>query len=171
MNKVMNNVVLQAQGLTKRFTEGRLDVSVLQGVDLAVHAGETVEARGEWVNVADYGRQFKAEVIETTAPSSREGIERYLASGLIEGIGPVYAKKLVERFGEEIFEVIEHNSAKLEDVPGVGHKRRKEIKASWEKQKSIRSIMVFLHRHGISTGKAVKIYQAYGENEIGRAHV
>ncbi len=132
----------------------------------SVHAGEEIRAQGEWVNVAEYGRQFKAEQIETTAPSSREGIERYLGSGLIEGIGPVYAKKLVERFGEGIFDIIEQNSAKLEEVPGVGGKRRKEIKASWEKQKSIRQIMVFLHRHGISTGKAVKIYQAYGENAI-----
>jgi exodeoxyribonuclease V alpha subunit len=132
----------------------------------SVHAGEEIKAQGEWVNVAEYGRQFKAEQIETTAPSSREGIERYLGSGLIEGIGPVYAKKLVERFGEGIFDIIELNSAKLEEVPGVGGKRRKEIKASWEKQKSIRQIMVFLHRHGISTGKAVKIYQTYGENAI-----
>jgi len=147
---------------------GRMEPVTLTGKVPAVHAGETVEARGEWVNVADYGRQFKAEVIETTAPSSREGIERYLASGLIEGIGPVYAKKLVARFGEEIFDIIEKNSARLEEVPGVGSKRRKEIRASWDKQKSIRGIMVFLHRHGISTGKAVKIYQAYGENAIDR---
>lgn len=147
---------------------GRMEPVTVTGRVPSVHAGESVEARGEWVNVADFGRQFKAEVIATTAPSSREGIEKYLASGLIEGIGPVYAKKLVDRFGEEIFEIIEHNSAKLEDVPGVGSKRRKEIKASWEKQKSVRAIMVFLHRHGISTGKAVKIYQTYGENAIER---
>ena len=133
----------------------------------SITLGEEIKAQGEWVNVADYGRQFKSEVIETAAPSSREGIERYLGSGLIEGIGPVYAKKLVERFGEGIFDIIEQNSAKLEEVPGVGSKRRKEIKASWEKHKSIRQIMVFLHRHGISTGKAVKIFQTYGENAIG----
>jgi exodeoxyribonuclease V alpha subunit len=147
---------------------GRVEPVTVTGKVPAVHAGETVEARGEWVNVADYGRQFKAEVIETTAPSSREGIERYLASGLIEGIGPVYAKKLVDRFGEEIFDIIENNSARLEEVPGVGSKRRKEIRASWDKQRSIREIMVFLHRHGISTGKAVKIYKAYGENAMDR---
>lgn len=147
---------------------GRIEPVTLTGKVPAVHAGESVEARGEWVHVADYGRQFKAEVIETTAPSSREGIERYLASGLIDGIGPVYAKKLVERFGEEIFDIIEKHSARLEEVPGVGSKRRKEIRASWDKQKSIRSIMVFLHRHGVSTGKAVKIYQAYGENAVAR---
>ena len=132
----------------------------------SIHAGEEITAQGAWVNVAEYGRQFKAETIATTAPSSREGIERYLGSGLIEGVGPVYAKKLVERFGEGIFDIIEQNSARLEEVEGVGSKRRKEIKASWEKQKSIRQIMVFLHRHGISTGKAVKIYQAYGEHAV-----
>lgn len=147
---------------------GRTEPVTVTGRVPDVHAGETIEARGEWVNVPDYGRQFKAEVIETRAPTSREGIERYLASGLIEGIGPVYAKKLVERFGEEIFDVIEKNSARLEEVPGVGSKRRREIRASWDKQKSIRAIMVFLHQHGISTGKAVKIYQAYGENAIDR---
>ncbi|HWB05832.1 MAG TPA: ATP-dependent RecD-like DNA helicase [Verrucomicrobiales bacterium] len=145
---------------------GRTEPVAVTGKVPTIHAGETIQASGEWINDADYGRQFRAEVIETTAPSSREGIERYLGSGLIDGIGPVYAKKLVERFGEEIFDIIEKNSAKLEEVPGVGSKRRKEIKASWEKQKSIRDIMVFLHRHGISTGKAVKIYQTYGENAI-----
>ncbi len=147
---------------------GRMEPVTVTGKVPSVHAGEEIAAQGEWVNVADYGRQFKAEVIETTAPSSRKGIERYLASGLIEGIGPVYAKKLVARFGEEIFDVIEKNSAKLEEVPGVGSKRRKEIRASWDKQKNIRVIMVFLHKHGISTGKAVKIYQAYGENAMDR---
>ena len=147
---------------------GRMEPVTLTGKVPSVHAGEEISAKGEWVNVADYGRQFKAEVIETTAPNSRAGIERYLASGLIEGIGPVYAKKLVARFGEEIFDVIEKNSARLEEVQGVGSKRRKEIRASWDKQKNIREIMVFLHKHGISTGKAVKIYQAYGENAMDR---
>ena len=147
---------------------GRMEPVTVTGKVPSVHAGEEICAKGEWVNVADYGRQFKAEVIETTAPNSRAGIERYLASGLIEGIGPVYAKKLVARFGEEIFDVIEKNSARLEELQGVGSKRRKEIRASWDKQKNIREIMVFLHKHGISTGKAVKIYQAYGENAMDR---
>ncbi len=142
--------------------KGRHEPVTVTGKVPLIHEGEVIKAEGEWVNVAEYGRQFKAEQIETTAPNSREGIEKYLASGLIEGIGPVYAKKLVEKFGEEVFEVIEQNSARLQEVPGVGKKRRIEIKSSWEKQKSVREIMVFLHRHGISTGKAVKIFQQYG---------
>ena len=145
---------------------GRTEPVTVTGRVPVIHAGEVIEARGEWVMVAEWGRQFKAETIATTAPSSREGIERYLGSGLVDGIGPVYARKLVDRFGEEIFDIIENNSAKLEEVPGVGSKRRREIKSSWEKQKSIRRIMVFLHQHGISTGKAVKIFHAYGETAI-----
>ncbi|MES2466559.1 MAG: ATP-dependent RecD-like DNA helicase [Verrucomicrobiota bacterium] len=146
--------------------KGRHEPVTVTGKVPLIHEGEVIKAEGEWVNVAEYGRQFKAEQIETTAPNSREGIEKYLASGLIEGIGPVYAKKLVEKFGEEVFEVIEQNSARLKEVPGVGKKRRIEIKSSWEKQKSVREIMVFLHRHGISTGKAVKIFQQYGANSM-----
>lgn len=142
---------------------GRHEPVTVTGNVPLVHEGEAIRAEGEWVNVAEYGRQFKAGRIETTAPDSREGIEKYLASGLIEGIGPVYAKKLVEKFGEEIFDVIDKNSARLQEVPGVGKKRRLEIKSSWEKQKSVKEIMVFLHRHGISTGKAVKIFKQYGE--------
>ena len=142
--------------------KGRHEPVTVTGKVPLIHEGEVIAAEGEWVNVAEYGRQFKAEQIETTAPDSREGIEKYLASGLIEGIGPVYAKKLVAKFGEEVFEIIEQNSARLQEVPGVGKKRRVEIKSSWEKQKSVREIMIFLHRHGISTGKAVKIFKQYG---------
>lgn len=142
--------------------KGRQEPVTVTGRVPLINEGEVIAAQGEWVSVPDYGRQFKAEQIETTAPNSRAGIEKYLGSGLIEGIGPVYAKKLVEKFGEEVFEVIEQNSARLQEVPGVGKKRRLEIKSSWEKQKAVREIMVFLHRHGISTGKAVKIFKQYG---------
>jgi sulfonate transport system permease protein len=120
---------------------GRSEPVTVTGRVPAVHPGETVRAQGEWVQVAEYGRQFRADHLETEAPSSRDGIERYLGSGLIEGIGPVYARKLVAKFGDTIFDIIEHQSARLEEVPGVGGKRRREIKASWEKQKAVRRIM------------------------------
>lgn len=145
---------------------GRLEPVTLTGKMAAVHEGEEVEATGEWVMVPNYGRQFRAEAVVTTAPSNREGIEKYLGSGFIEGIGPVYAKKLVAKFGERIFDIIDSESKRLQEVEGIGKKRREEIKTSWEKQKSIRQIMVFLHNHGISTSKAVKIFQQYGENAI-----
>ena len=91
------------------------------------------------------------------------GIERYLGSGLIEGIGPKYAKRMVEKFGPKVFDIIENESKKLEDVEGVGKKRRIEIRASWIKQKSIHGIMLFLHQHGISSSRALRIYKTYGE--------
>ena len=146
----------------------RSDAITVTGKVAAIHVGEHIEASGTWVQIPQWGRQFRAETIRTTAPSSHEGIEKYLGSGLIEGIGPVYAKKLVSKFGDKIFDIIDHESKRLQEVEGIGSKRRQEIKASWEKTKSVRQIMVFLHEQGISTSKAVKIFQAYGEHAISK---
>src|SRR5262249_51802073 len=93
-------------------------------------------------------------------------IEKYLGSGMVKGIGPVYARKLVEKFGEKIFEIIDGVSARLEEVEGIGPARRKRIKEAWAEQKFIREIMVFLHSHGVSTSRAVRIYKTYGEPAI-----
>ena len=146
----------------------RMEPVTVTGKLASVHAGEEIEAMGEWVSNPQYGRQFKASEIRTTEPDSIVGIERYLGSGLIEGIGPAYAKRLVKKFGKDVFEVIDHSSARLEEVDGIGSKRRKEIKAAWEKQKKVREIMVFLHEHGLGTGRAVRIYQTYGDNAVDR---
>ena len=105
-------------------------------------------------------------MLNSTAPTTKEGIEKYLGSGMVKGIGPVYAKKLVAKFGEGIFDIIEKASARLEDVDGIGPKRRKRIKDAWEEQKVIREIMVFLHSNGVSTSRAVRIYKTYGEDAI-----
>ncbi|MBP7950688.1 MAG: ATP-dependent RecD-like DNA helicase [Verrucomicrobiales bacterium] len=140
----------------------RADPVTVVGKVADIHAGEEIEATGEWTQAANWGRQFRAESISTKAPATRDAIEKYLGSGLIEGIGPVYAKKLVSKFGDRIFDVIDQESKRLEEVDGIGQKRRREIKNSWEKQKSVREIMVFLHQNGISTAKAVKIFQTYG---------
>jgi len=105
-------------------------------------------------------------MLTSTAPTTREGIEKYLGSGMVKGIGPVYAKKLVDRFGEKIFDVIENESARLEELEGIGPKRRNRIKDAWAEQKVIRNIMVFLHSNGVSTSRAVRIYKPYGEDAI-----
>src|SRR5947207_5347600 len=110
--------------------------------------------------------QFKGDMLNSTAPTTREGIEKYLGSGMVKGIGPVYAKKLVQKFGEQIFDIIENESGRLQDIEGIGPKRRREIKAAWAEQKIIREIMVFLHSNGVSTSRAVRIYKTYGENAI-----
>lgn len=145
---------------------GHRDLVTVVGSLASVSPGEWLNAEGRWHQDREYGAQFKAEILTSTAPTTREGIERYLGSGMVKGIGPVYAKKLVERFGEGIFQVIETESAKLEGIDGIGPKRRRRIKEAWNEQKVIREIMVFLHSHGVGTSRAVRIYKTYGQNAI-----
>jgi exodeoxyribonuclease V alpha subunit len=132
----------------------------------SVSAGEWLTAEGRWVRDREFGRQFKGETLNSTAPTTREGIEKYLGSGMVKGIGPVYAKKLVETFGERIFDIIETESGRLQEIDGIGPERRKRIKEAWAEQKIIREIMVFLHSNGVSTSRAVRIYKIYGERAI-----
>src|SRR5476651_274594 len=131
-----------------------------------VHAGEWIEAEGAWLRDPVHGLQFKATSAHASAPTSRASIERYLGSGLIKGIGEVFAKKLVARFGVKIFEVIENESARLEEIPGVGKERRKSIKAAWAEQRHVREIMLFLYTHGAGTARAQRIFKTYGEKSI-----
>jgi exodeoxyribonuclease V alpha subunit len=146
--------------------QGRRDLVTVVGSLPSVTAGEWISAEGRWARDREHGLQLQAEWIRCSAPTSREGIEKYLGSGLIKGIGPVHAGKLVKKFGEGVFDVIEQHSVKLEEVEGIGPKRRREIKAAWAEQKVIRAIMVFLHSHGVSTSRAVRIFKAYGEAAI-----
>jgi exodeoxyribonuclease V alpha subunit len=132
----------------------------------SVNPGEWLNAEGRWVQDRQFGLQFRADLLRSTPPTTREGIERYLASGMVKGIGPTYAKKLVQKFGENIFDMIENCSARLEEVEGIGPERRRRIKEAWAEQKVIREIMVFLHSNGVSTSRAVRIYKTYGENAI-----
>ena len=146
--------------------KGHRDQVTVLGSLPSVSAGEWVTAEGRWVQDREFGLQFRADLLNSTAPTTKEGIEKYLGSGMVKGIGPVYAKKLVEKFGEQIFEIIETASARLEELDGIGPKRRKRIKDAWAEQKVIRQIMVFLHSNGVSTSRAVRIYKTYGENAI-----
>ena len=145
---------------------GHADVVVVIGSAPAVSPGEWIDARGHWVQDREFGRQFKADLLNVTPPDSAEGIERYLASGLVKGVGPTYARKLVARFGTGIFEVIENASARLQEIDGIGPKRRQRIKQAWNEQKAVRKIMVFLHGHGVSTARAVRIHKTYGDEAI-----
>jgi exodeoxyribonuclease V alpha subunit len=143
----------------------RDDVTVV-GSLASVNPGEWLTAEGCWVRDREFGLQFRAELLNSTAPTTKEGIEKYLGSGMVKGIGPVYARKLVHKFGERIFDIIEESSARLEEVHGIGPERRRRIKHAWGDQKFIRQIMVFLHSHGVSTSRAVRIYKTYGEQAI-----
>jgi exodeoxyribonuclease V alpha subunit len=148
--------------------KGHRDLVSVVGSLPSVSASEWVTAEGRWVQDREFGLQFRAELLNSTTPTTKEGIEKYLGSGMVKGIGPVYAKKLVEKFGEQIFEIIETASARLEELDGIGPKRRKRIKDAWAEQKVIRQIMVFLHSNGVSTNRAVRIYKTYGEDAIGK---
>jgi len=146
--------------------KGRRDETVVVGSLPSVNPGEWLTAEGRWIHDREFGLQFKAELLKSTPPTTREGIEKYLGSGMVRGIGPVYAKKLVAKFGEKIFDIIENYSARLQEVEGIGPHRRQQIREAWAQQKVIREIMVFLHSHGVSTSRAVRIYKTYGENAI-----
>jgi exodeoxyribonuclease V alpha subunit len=129
-------------------------------------AGEYVEATGRWETDRQHGLQFKADEIKTTPPHTAEGIAKYLGSGLVKGIGPQYARKIVEVFGDKTLDVIDKSPAYLTQVKGIGPKRVEKIRESWQLQNAVRSIMVFLHSYGIGTARAVRIYKTYGENAI-----
>lgn len=142
------------------------DLVTLLGHSENVYAGEHFKACGSWIYHKDYGNQFKADTISCYPPHTLEGIAKYLGSGLIKGIGPVYAKKLVDHCKEKVFDIIETKSRSLKEIPGFGPKRIRLIKESWKTQKFIREIMVFLHSNGVSTSKAVRIYKTYQEDAI-----
>lgn len=154
--------------IVKAKVKGHRDLVTVLGSAPSVNAGEWLKASGRWIRDREYGLQFKADHFTNTAPNTREGIEKYLGSGMIKGIGPVHASKLVAHFGETIFDVIEEKSARLEEVDGIGPNRRRKIKDAWIEQKKVREIMVFLHAHGVSTSRAVRIYKTYGDGAVER---
>ncbi len=124
--------------------------------------GEFLRVRGKWENHPQHGLQFASELCEQTLPATAAGIRRYLGSGLITGIGPRLAERIVGQFGDQTLEVIEEHPERLCQVPDIGRKRTQQILSAWEEQKQIKEIMLFLHGHGVSTNLAVKIYKQYG---------
>ena len=133
---------------------GHRDLITIVGHAALISAGEFVQATGVWNNDRTHGLQFKASFLRTTMPTTAEGIEKYLGSGMIRGIGPVYAKKLVRAFGADVFDVIEQQAERLREVAGIGPVRAKRIIAGWADQKVIREIMLFLHSHGVGTSRS-----------------
>lgn len=148
--------------------KGVKDLVSVTGVSTPLHVGENIEAEGQWTHDKNYGRQFKALNIRMIQPSTLEGITKYLGSGLIKGIGPVFAKILVKGFGCDIFEVIENNPSQLLSLQGIGSKRLETILASWKEQKSVREIMVFLQSYGIGTARATRIYKTFHHQAIAK---
>lgn len=147
---------------------GRREPVTVVGRAAAVAPGEHVECQGQWVNDRTHGLQFRAAELRTVAPSTREGIERYLASGMVRGIGPRFAKRLVAAFGERIFEVIERQPERLLELEGIGPKRKARLVEAWAEQRAVREIMVFLQSHGVGTARAVRIFKTYGDAALER---
>lgn len=145
---------------------GVRDLVTIVGHAAAISAGEWINATGEWFNDRTHGQQFKAKFLKTTPPTSSEGIEKYLSSGMIRGIGPVYAKKMVQVFGDKVFDIIEAEPERLREVAGIGLVRAQRITAAWAEQKIVREIMVFLHSNGVGAARAVRIYKTYGADAI-----
>ncbi len=153
-------VVLRVQA------KGQRGLVTLVGQTARATAGEFVEATGSWHEDPEHGRQFKADTIRATAPHTLEGIEKYLGSGLIKGIGPHYARRIVAVFGSRTLDVIDESPTFLKEVKGIGPRRIQQIRDSWRQQKAVRAIMLFLQSHGIGGARAVRIYKTYGEQAL-----
>ena len=142
------------------------EVTVVGGL-AGVNVGESVRLQGRWASHPQYGRQFEVRSFSVELPATTEGLRRYLGSGLIKGVGPVTAGRVVRAFGLEAMDIIESSPHRLKEVAGVGEKRASLIAEAWEQQKHIKEIMLFLQGHGVSTGLAARIYRHYGDEAIG----
>jgi exodeoxyribonuclease V alpha subunit len=147
-------------------SRGHRDLITVVGHLSQAIAGEFIEASGEWQTDRQHGQQFKAAELRTTPPHTAAGIAKYLGSGLVKGIGPKYAAKIVEVFGERTLDVIEKSPAFLKEVKGLGPKRIEQIRESWKQNQAVHKIMTFLQSFGIGTARAVRIYKQYGETAI-----
>src|SRR5215203_874156 len=150
----------------KVHARGKRDLITVVGHAPVIGAGEWVTASGAWVSDRTHGLQFKADVLKTTPPNGVEGIEKYLASGQMRGIGPAMAKRIVAAYGEGTFDIIEASPERLTEVPGIGKFRASKIVSGWADQKAIREIMIFLHAHAVGTARAVRIFKTYGHQAI-----
>ena len=147
-------------------TRSRRGLATLVGTLATAVIGEHIEAQGSWVMDRQHGEQFRAERISCIPPATVEGIEKYLASGLVKGIGPVYAREIVAAFKERTLAIIDESPAFLREVKGIGPKRIQRIRESWLEQKAVRGIMIFLQQHGVGTSRAVRIYRIYGDQAV-----
>lgn len=146
--------------------QGQKEPATVVGNCSAMWEGENLKADGTWIRHPQHGFQFKADAITCIAPTSARGIERYLAGGMIRGIGKELARRLVARFEDKTLHIIEKESSLLEEVEGIGRVRRQRIKESWNEQKGIRDIMIFLQGHGIGTAQSARIYRYYGNESV-----
>ena len=148
--------------LKVRSKNGTSESITITGIMPSLQCGETIDVVGEWSRHSSYGRQIKVKSFESRLPSGVYGIEKYLGSGLIDGIGPTYAKRIVDAFGEKTLDIIDHSSARLLEVKGIGKERLARIKASWQEQKGLREVVIALRIYGIGMAMCVRIMKRFG---------
>ena len=166
---VVERITYQSDGYSvlRCSAKGYTDLVTVVGMMPDSHVGSVLTLGGRWKIDSRYGRQFEVSTYEETLPASVYGMEKYLGSGLIKGIGPKFARLIVNTFGKDTLEIIETDPDRLMDVPGIGRKRVERIRKSWAEQKEIKDIMFFLQGHDVSTAHATKIYKQYGSDSIG----
>ena len=152
--------------IAKVKVSGQTDLVTVVGNLMAPVPGEVLEMKGEWTEHPRFGRQFKIVEYKTRVPATVYGIRKYLGSGLIKGLGPVMAERIVKRFGRSTLDVIENEIERLAEVDGIGKKRIAMVKAAWAEQRDIRDVMLFLQSHGVSSGYAFKIFRQYKDRSI-----
>ncbi|MEN1759081.1 SF1B family DNA helicase RecD2 [Anoxynatronum sibiricum] len=145
---------------------GHRDLITFVGTMGSVSVGAVLEARGDWKTDTRFGRQFEVTEYREKVPATLHGLEKYLGSGLIKGVGPVNAKRIVQFFREETMDVLEKTPERLIEIPGIGKKRATIIREAWDEQKEVKNVMLFLQSHGVSTAYAVKIFKAYREKSV-----
>lgn len=170
LTAVIERVVFHAQdtGFTvaRIKLRGKSELETAVGKMASLNPGESVELTGKWINNKKFGKQFQVESYMPLKPGTLLGIEKYLGSGLIKGIGPVYAGKLVEKFGMETLDIIDNQPERIREVEGIGKRRAGMILEAWREQKNIRRVMVFLQGHGVGPIRAVKIFKTYGDQAV-----
>lgn len=147
-------------------TENKEELVTVVGTLPSLNPGTQLMLKGDWKTDSKYGKQFSVKSYKELMPSTLTGIEKYLGSGLIKGIGPVYAKKIIKKFGLSTIDIIEKTPDRLSEIEGIGEKRLEMIKSGWDEQKEIKNVMIFLQSHGISTTFAVKIFKRYGKKSV-----
>ena len=152
--------------IAKVKVSGQPELVTVVGALMAPVPGEVLQMKGEWTQHPKFGEQFKVATCKSVVPASIFGIRKYLGSGLIKGLGPVMAERIVKRFGSKTLDIIENNIGQLAEVDGIGKKRIAMIKAAWDEQRDIRDVMLFLQSQGVSTGYATKIFRQYKDRSI-----
>ncbi|TPE22130.1 ATP-dependent RecD-like DNA helicase [Clostridium perfringens] len=168
LNGIVESIVFKSSGTgytVIKFRENNI-IHTAVGVLPHVKEGQNLKITGSWVNHSQFGKQFKVEECEEILPTSKDGIEKYLSSGIIQGIGPVTAKKIVNKFGEDTLNILDNNIERLKEIEGIGKKKLETIIESYREQRELKNITIFLQTHGLSVNQCLKIYKKYGASSV-----